>query len=69
MVTCIEYHMVPVKPRYLFLVQTYIFIIDYYQSVNPWTMYGEIVKVVTDNDHLGQVVSGIDQQQKILMSG
>ena len=38
--------------------------IHYYQSVNTWTMYGERVKVVTDNDHLGQVVSRIDQQQK-----
>ena len=38
--------------------------IRYYQSVNPWTMYGERVKVLTVNDHLGQVVSGIDQQQK-----
>ena len=36
----------------------------YYQSVNSWKMYGDQVQVVIDNEHLGQVVSGIDQQQK-----
>ena len=36
----------------------------YYQEICPWTMDGEKVNVVEDNDHLGQIVSGSQQMQK-----
>ena len=36
----------------------------YYQDVSPWKMEDEIVKVVEDNDHLGQIVSGQNQELK-----
>ena len=37
---------------------------NYYQEVSPWKMYDQKVSVVEDNDHLGQIVSGVDQEQK-----
>ena len=37
---------------------------QYYQDTTPWTMGGECVKVVENNEHLGQVVSGIRQEAK-----
>ena len=37
---------------------------NYYQDLAPWTLNGEKVMVTEDNDHLGQIVSGIDQEQK-----
>ena len=37
---------------------------QYYRDVAPWTMDGQTVKVTVDNDHLGQIVSGISQEQK-----
>ena len=37
---------------------------DYYQDTTPWNMSGETVKVVEDNEHLGQIVSGTNQEQK-----
>ena len=33
----------------------------YYQDVTPWHMDGQTVTVTEDNDHLGQVVSGVCQ--------
>ena len=36
----------------------------YYQDVSPWKMDDETVKVVDDNEHLGQVVSGNKQEEK-----
>jgi hypothetical protein len=38
--------------------------IDYFQDVTPWRMDGEEVKVVEDNEHLGQIVSGRNQEEK-----
>ena len=36
----------------------------YYHDVKPWTMDNNTVLVVEDNEHLGQVVSGKNQEQK-----
>ena len=36
----------------------------YYQDIQPWAMDGETLKVETDNDHLGQIISGQNQYQK-----
>ena len=38
--------------------------IGYFQDVKPWTMNNEVVKVEEDNEHLGQIVSGVKQEQK-----
>ena len=35
---------------------------NYFSDVKPWTMDTEVVKVVTDNEHLGQTVSGTNQE-------
>ena len=37
---------------------------NYYTDISPWKMNGEVVKVVEDNEHLGQVVSGRNQEEK-----
>ena len=37
---------------------------QYYRDVAPWTMDREQVKVTVDNDHLGQIVSGLGQEEK-----
>ena len=37
---------------------------DYYSDVAPWRLGGEKVKVTEDNEHLGQLVSGVSQEQK-----
>ena len=37
---------------------------DYYREIRPWNLNGEVVKVTVNNDHLGQIVSGTDQEQK-----
>ena len=37
---------------------------DYYKNIKPWKLNGERVDVVEDNDHLGLVVSGINEEQK-----
>ena len=37
---------------------------EYFSDTTPWTMGGQTVKVVEDNDHLGQVVSGVTQETK-----
>ena len=36
----------------------------YYKDVNIWSLYGEKLIVSEDNDHLGLVVSGIDEELK-----
>ena len=37
---------------------------QYYQDISPWTLGGGKVSVVSDNEHLGLVVSGVDEEQK-----
>ena len=37
---------------------------DYYREVRSWNLNSEEVKVTVNNDHLGQIVSGTDQEQK-----
>ena len=37
---------------------------QYYADVSPWRLDGETVKVTVDNEHLGQIVSGVDQESK-----
>ena len=37
---------------------------DCYSDVAPWRLGGEKVKVTEDNEHLGQLVSGVSQEQK-----
>ena len=37
---------------------------SYYGEVQPWRLNGQKVNVTTDNEHLGQIVSGTDQEQK-----
>ena len=36
----------------------------YYQDINIWTLYGEKLTVAENNDHLGLVVSGTDEEIK-----
>ena len=36
----------------------------FYKDTRPWTLNGERIDVVDSNDHLGLVVSGIDEEQK-----
>ena len=38
----------------------------YFKDVKPWKMDGEIVDIVEDNEHLGQVISDTRQEQKTL---
>ena len=37
---------------------------NYFEDILPWTMDGEKVLVVENNEHLGQIVSDIHQEQK-----
>ena len=37
---------------------------QYYKDTATWTINGEKIKVVDSNDHLGLIVSGIDEEQK-----
>ena len=37
---------------------------QYYSDVRPWHINGQKVKVTEDNEHLGQIVSGTNQEQK-----
>ena len=37
---------------------------EYYSDTTPWMMDGEKVKVVENNEHLGHIVSGLNQEQK-----
>ena len=36
----------------------------YYQGINIWSLYDEKLTVSEDNDHLGLVVSGLNEEQK-----
>ena len=36
----------------------------YFNDVTPWTLDGQPVQVTENNDHLGQIVSGTNQEQK-----
>ena len=38
--------------------------IDYYCDTKPWTMDGQSIAVVENNEHLGQIVSGQRQEEK-----
>ena len=38
--------------------------VTYFTDVTPWKMDGQVVQVVTDNEHLGQIVSNVNQEQK-----
>ena len=38
--------------------------IKYYADTKPWTMGGQTIDVVEDNEHLGQIVSGTQQEMK-----
>ena len=37
---------------------------DYYKDINIWTLHGDPLQVADDNDHLGLIVSGKDEEQK-----
>ena len=37
---------------------------NYYKDISPWSLNGEKIVVVTDNDHLGLIVSGLDEEKK-----
>ena len=37
---------------------------QFYRDTTPWTMGGDYIKVTEDNEHLGQIVSGIHQLEK-----
>ena len=37
---------------------------DFYADISPWHLNGEQVEVVADNDHLGLVVSRLQEEQK-----
>ena len=37
---------------------------SYYQDIKMWSLYGDKITVAEDNDHLGLVVSGKDEEQK-----
>ena len=37
---------------------------NFYKDTRPWTLNGERIKVVDNNDHLGLVVSGYEEEQK-----
>ena len=41
---------------------------EYYSDTKPWRMGGEPVKVVVDNDHLGQIVSGNTWEKEEILS-
>ena len=37
---------------------------SYFSDISPWKMSDEVIEVVEDNEHLGQIVSGKSQEQK-----
>ena len=37
---------------------------NYFKDISPWKMDGGTVNVVENNEHLGQVVSGVSQEEK-----
>ena len=36
----------------------------YFTEVSPWHLNGQKVSIETDNEHLGQIVSGVEQERK-----
>ena len=38
--------------------------IQYYRDVSFWSLYGDKIEASENNDHLGMIVSGIDEEQK-----
>ena len=36
----------------------------YFKAIAPWTLNGEKLSVVDDNEHLGLIVSGENEEQK-----
>ena len=36
----------------------------YYQDINLWSLYGDTLTVAENNDHLGLIVSGLDEEMK-----
>ena len=38
--------------------------INYYEDISPWKMDNKVVKVVENNEHLSQIVSGKRQEEK-----
>ena len=39
---------------------------DYYGDTVPWSLNGERIAMVQNNEHLGLVVSGLNEEQKKL---
>ncbi len=37
---------------------------EYYKETQPWTMNGHTIEVVTNNEHLGRVISGEHEEEK-----
>ena len=37
---------------------------SFYKDTTPWTLDGEVIKVVDSNEHLGLVVSGTDEEKR-----
>ena len=37
---------------------------DYYRDISPWSLNGETISVVENNEHLGLVVSGLHEEEK-----
>ena len=37
---------------------------EYFKAVRPWTLNGKRVNVVSENEHLGLIVSGLNEEQK-----
>ena len=37
---------------------------DYYRDISPWSLNGETISVVENNEHLGMVVSGLHEEEK-----
>ena len=40
---------------------------EYYETIQPWSMDNKQVKVKEDNDHLGLIVSGTREEDKMLI--
>ena len=38
---------------------------DYYSELKPWIMNNEQIEVSVDNEHLGQIISGEDEEIKM----
>ena len=36
----------------------------YYKDINLWSLYGNKLEVAENNEHLGLIVSGIDEENK-----